>query len=610
MILLRYPGILVLCILFSRAAIVAQPFPEGYHMPVHTDAWVLTADTATIETVLRDHPKLFASTDLLGTASPHQTYWFRLDFHDQEDKINESDTLFLVTGLLTKMELYVSDSSTIRSIRVDYTSRRNYRGKISALTVPVARRTLIGGRYVFVRIPFVRGYPNFRGLQFRYNTEAGDLVEQNFISVTRVASQVPVFILLGIASLLFIFNILLYYSGRERQYLFYGAFLLFQVTYYTRGSPVLSDFIFGDNYRLWYLSTELSQVAANLGYLLFVKYFLETRNTLPTLDRVIRGVAAALMAFIVIDLVLLLADPFFRYQSYLMFGQRYFMAGFALWGVIYLLLKGRGYLPFFIVAGTIAYVGGALATMFSQELNYMVTGSSLETIIFALGLSYKIRQMNREKLRLEQEANQVRLSALRAQMNPHFIFNSLNSIQHLITRNDKINALRYLTRFSTLLRQVLESSISVNIPVIREIELLKIYLELEAFRFDQSFKYSIEVDDGLDVHNVEVPILLLQPYVENAITHGLLPRQEGEKELFILFEERDDYILCTIRDTGIGRAAAMERKRNINGNRPSRGIELSRQRLELVSRKSGIENLITYIDSGQGTTVEIRIPKS
>jgi sensor histidine kinase YesM len=202
------------------------------------------------------------------------------------------------------------------------------------------------------------------------------------------------------------------------------------------------------------------------------------------------------------------------------------------------------------------------------------------------------------------------MSALRAQMNPHFIFNSLNSIQHLISKSDKVNALKYLSKFSTLLRQILESSIHVNIPLKNEIELLKIYLELESMRFDHSFKYHINVDNSLDVDNLELPILLLQPYVENAINHGLLPKQDGVKEINISFSDHDDFITCVIQDTGVGRKASQERKQNLKSTRPSRGLELSQQRLKLMNQNHAMSELINIVDSDTGTTVEIKIPKT
>jgi LytS/YehU family sensor histidine kinase len=312
----------------------------------------------------------------------------------------------------------------------------------------------------------------------------------------------------------------------------------------------------------------------------------------------------------VVDTTLIVSNPFFEYQLQIMDAQRYFMAAFAVLGVVYLMKKATGHLRYFVIGGTVAYAGGALATMFGGRLEYMIIGSVIENVIFAIGLSYKIRVITVEKLKFERETSQVKMSALRAQMNPHFIFNSLNSIQHLITKGDRVNALKYLTKFSTLLRQILESSIHVNIPLKNEIELLKIYLELESMRFDNSFTYHITVGNTLDVDNLELPILLLQPYVENSITHGLLPKQDGVKELHISFTDHENFVKCIIRDTGIGRQASTERKKNLKANRPSRGIELSQQRLKLMNQNHTLDDLIIIVDSDAGTTVEIKIPKN
>jgi two-component sensor histidine kinase len=589
----------------------AQHALPGYRVPVTTDAFVLPKDTLSFSALRLSHHHLFYSTDSLAVANTTSAYWFRLDFQHALPNLTGIDTIFLLTGRLDKAELFYNDSS-MQSLSFDYTQRGNLyqESGLSALTIPIRVDKLLEGRYLFLKIFFTRASPRLQGLTFRYNTPAAEYVHQNFVYAASVKDQIPAFILLGIASLLLVFNILLYFLGKERQYLYYGAFLIFQIAYYSRGSYILSNYLFQGNYFLGFLTTEAAQVAANLSYLLFVKHFLETRTNLPALNTLINIVAVGLMLFIATDLILLIDNPFFTYQTHLMYGHRYFMAAFAALGVLYLFIQARGRLRYFIIAGTICYTGGALSTMFFGELNYMITGSALENIIFALGLSYKIRSMNREKLRIEQEANQVRLSALRAQMNPHFIFNSLNSIQHLISKNDKVSALNYLTKFSTLLRQILENSIHANIPIKHEIELLTIYLQLESLRFDHAFQYKIDVDEKLDVHNLEVPILVLQPYVENAINHGLLPKTDGPKELTISFADQNGYILCLISDTGIGREAALARKKTMKINRPSRGLYLSRQRIELLNQDIKHDDLITIEDSPHGTTVKIKIPKN
>ncbi|WP_318344782.1 tetratricopeptide repeat-containing sensor histidine kinase [Flagellimonas baculiformis] len=203
---------------------------------------------------------------------------------------------------------------------------------------------------------------------------------------------------------------------------------------------------------------------------------------------------------------------------------------------------------------------------------------------------------------------QLEKRMLRAQMNPHFIFNSLNSIKHLINSNDKENALKYLSKFSKLLRQVLESSVNISLVLKEEIELLKIYVELEALRFDNSFNYSFNIDENLDLYQNEVPMLLVQPYIENAIVHGLISK-EGPKQLKINFMDRNDHVECSIEDNGVGfNPKSNEGKEK----RTSRGMSITEKRINALKKFSNQELIkIENLSNGKetGTRVTIIIPK-
>lgn len=223
-------------------------------------------------------------------------------------------------------------------------------------------------------------------------------------------------------------------------------------------------------------------------------------------------------------------------------------------------------------------------------------------------LQQKNKQIEEQKQEIEVMNVELEKRMLRAQMNPHFIFNSLNSIQHFITTNDKVSALTYLTKFSSLLRQVLESSINLNLILDEEIKLLKIYVELEALRFDESFHFEFDIDPNLDTFNYEIPVLLVQPFIENAILHGLIPKK-GEKQLTIRFEDSDEFILCSIIDNGVGRSSGKK-----DTNRPSRGMSVTAQRINSLNQNLN-EDLLTIEDlmeSNQpaGTRVTIKIPKN
>ena len=222
-------------------------------------------------------------------------------------------------------------------------------------------------------------------------------------------------------------------------------------------------------------------------------------------------------------------------------------------------------------------------------------------------LSEKNRLISEQRDTIGQMNRQLEKRMLRAQMNPHFIFNSLGSIQHLISTNDKIGALTYLSKFSKLLRQVLESSVNISLVLSEEIELLKIYVELEALRFDHSFSYQFEIDENLDIDAHEVPMLLVQPYIENAIIHGLMPK-EGNKELKVSFTDKGDNIECVIDDNGVGLTQTEARK----SNRISRGMSITERRIQALKQHSTqqlvkIENLND--ENRSGTRVTIVIPK-
>ncbi|XOV93406.1 MAG: tetratricopeptide repeat protein [Bacteroidota bacterium] len=221
-------------------------------------------------------------------------------------------------------------------------------------------------------------------------------------------------------------------------------------------------------------------------------------------------------------------------------------------------------------------------------------------------LEKKNQVISDQKNKIEDINEQLESRMLRAQINPHFIFNALNSIQHFIAQNDRKTALSYLTKFSSLLRQILENSINVMVSIEDELKSLEIYLEIESLRFDGAFKYQIIVDPKVDIHGHEVPILLLQPFAENAILHGLMPKK-GDKSLKVLINQADDFIIYQIEDNGIGRKEARERKSHHTQNK-SRGMSVTSQRIALLKSKSQAAEVIIEDNKPSGTIVTIKIP--
>jgi tetratricopeptide (TPR) repeat protein len=218
----------------------------------------------------------------------------------------------------------------------------------------------------------------------------------------------------------------------------------------------------------------------------------------------------------------------------------------------------------------------------------------------------RISEMNRKISEMTQ-AN------LRQQMNPHFIFNTLNSIQYYMYQHDKLATNNYLTKFSSLMRKVLDNSQHTSVPISDELSALNLYLELESIRFKDKFEYKIIIDDEIDPLMHKIPTMLIQPYVENSISHGLIPK-EGKGYVNVDLKLNSEYILCTIEDNGIGRVAAKERNQKRENNHNSLGTQITKSRLDLVNELYGTSLQTVYTDlkneKGEptGTRVEIHIP--
>lgn len=216
-----------------------------------------------------------------------------------------------------------------------------------------------------------------------------------------------------------------------------------------------------------------------------------------------------------------------------------------------------------------------------------------------------------EKLNLEKLVNQNKLKSLKSQMNPHFFFNALNTLQSYIVANEKKEAVFYLSKFSKLTRSILDMSDRDNISLKEEIETLKVYLDLEKARFDNDFQYNIFVDEQLENSDVTIPTLLIQPYVENAIKHGLL-HKNANKNLEVTFDKFNDMLMIKIEDNGIGRKRSMELNAIKNKNHKSFATQSLEERIMLINHSEQYQINIQYIDKNdnRGTIVLLKIKSS
>jgi hypothetical protein len=208
----------------------------------------------------------------------------------------------------------------------------------------------------------------------------------------------------------------------------------------------------------------------------------------------------------------------------------------------------------------------------------------------------KIKGEEKLKTGYEKKIAETEMQALRAQMNPHFMFNSLNSINNFILKNDPDNASGYLTKFSRLMRLILDNSRSEWVLLENELKSLELYVQLEAVRFDNSFDYNIETAKDISIETVLVPPLIIQPYVENAIWHGLLHRKEAGGKLDIHLWKNNGTLYIEIEDNGVGRDEAMRQKSKTATKQKSHGMEITAERMNIVNKVYNVNAGVVITD--------------
>jgi tetratricopeptide (TPR) repeat protein len=231
-----------------------------------------------------------------------------------------------------------------------------------------------------------------------------------------------------------------------------------------------------------------------------------------------------------------------------------------------------------------------------EKNNAILRGLLLALVMSGLLLWQFLRYRNRvehereaiEKLRADEahlrQLQETELHALRSQMNPHFIFNCLNAVKSLVLKNENEAASQYITKFSKLVRMVLENSRSEWISLEQELNILTLYLDIEQTRFNNSFQYWINIEGDVDTEGVKIPPMLIQPYVENAIWHGLMHKESGGNVTISIIQKTDNLLEINVLDDGVGRQEAMKIKSKSATKNKSLGIEISNDRLKIINQ--------------------------
>jgi tetratricopeptide (TPR) repeat protein len=249
-----------------------------------------------------------------------------------------------------------------------------------------------------------------------------------------------------------------------------------------------------------------------------------------------------------------------------------------------------------------------------QKIKKYTAVGSVCVLLLASATSFIFYKRKRDAAQTVKEADflakvaDTEMKALRAQMNPHFIFNSLNSIADYIDRRDGATASIFTVKFAKLMRMILENSEQKEVPLVDDLKALTLYMQLEMLRLNNKFSYQIKLDEEIDAGNVLIPPLLLQPFVENSIWHGFAKMEAGG-QITISITKEDDWVICSVEDNGSGRREILSDNLR-EPKRKSMGIKITKARIEIANEKNLSDSTVQTYDLAQGTKVVIAIPFS
>ena len=537
----------------------------------------------------------------------NETYWFLIDMSDKTLPQNAKTYLrFPYYDIIT---LYYERNDSI------FTKEAGLRNEsaediLDFSDIPFDSTDYIFNRYLLAK---AKDYTNRNRLHdVILHNEFSLRFFDNYQSRSADHREIPYYLFIGGMTLIISFFIGYFFLYRDTLFIVYSIYLLTLLLYLGSKAGFAQDFLRQNLTAYIYYFNNVIQVIVNIFYLLFSVSFLNAKKDFPKLFVFIKYSIFLLVAVVLLMTVLYLINQFSGIEETILNIERYYMILFSLVAYVYILRNYKHRLVVIFISGSFIFLTGAVLAMYFRNVVYMMYGAAIEVFIFSLGLGYKTKQIENEKKRIEGEMNRVRLTALRAQMNPHFLFNSLNSIRAYVISNKVKEASEYLSKFASLIRLILNYSSKEHIELYEEIEAVKLYVKLEELRFRQNFGLRLIPEENIDIHNILIPPLILQPYVENAIRHGLAPAKK-ENYLEIKISVENNQLTISIRDNGVGRSTSKQLKSLQQHNHKSLAMELTKSRIELMDHNLKINDHVVIIDhydntTPTGTEVIIKLP--
>lgn len=417
---------------------------------------------------------------------------------------------------------------------------------------------------------------------------------------------------------LFVYHLLIFFQNRSKLYLFYSLYLLALSIYLLRH-------VVSENSSLIFQYTNFSiQFLAYAAYISFARVLLDSRTHLTRWDRYFEFTTNILLilsvAFVFIQLLFgynfqikafNLVAPLLTIGTLISFyivlkrikdvAAKYFVVG----SLIYVFLANISF--FEIIIGTEPFLNIGVQPMF-----FVYLGAILQSIIFSVIIGFIIKRIEQKSKNAEvklavkmKEMEELKMTALQSQMNPHFLFNSLNSINNFVIKNEVEKASDYITKFSKLIRVILNSSSSPTSKLSEELEILGLYVKMEQMRVNGGFDYFVDIDQNVELDKIIVPPLFLQPFIENSIWHGIM-KIEGPKFIKLSIKIEGKNVLCLVTDNGVGINKTKEQS-HMSQKRKFFGIEATENRIRMLYQNKNVNIQTRDISNGSKTGTEVLI---
>ncbi|MDT0294598.1 histidine kinase [Mesonia ostreae] len=470
-------------------------------------------------------------------------------------------------------------------------------------------------------------------------------------------------------SILSMISLIIGFHSREKSFFFYGVYTFFLLFYFILASPYDFEWLnklYATSFKAlrWY-----AQIVYNCAYFIFFLYFLDLKIHLYRFYKfIIKVVGVLFTAGTLVFVYAILAKDAPLFTNFYI----YLFVPIIFCFAVYTLVKSvalPGKLKYFFILGGGTFIVFAMMALFLPILGLRFfyiqpyalfhIGIYFEQFVFAYGLAYKVKQINtaliekslenqqikekqnrfleeklkekeseilaitakaeeerisRLKSKFENEIHHLHLVSLQSQMNPHFIFNALNSIKVFLIENDKEQAIYYLNKFSKLIRVILESTKVESITLEEELSVLKLYVNIENIRFENKINLQIKNPEEINLKNIQVPPMILQPFIENSIWHGLMLRA-GEKQIELNLSETQQRIVLKIYDNGIGRQKSRQNVGKKLFKKQSVGLKINQERLNHFNKKRDLNYSFKINDikdnygKARGTEIEFSFTK-